>query len=136
MKNKHIICRILTFMLLMLTVSAWAADDNYITGHDLTVAQRDQKVKFAVELINNAEISDLQFDITLPDGISFSKDNEGDLMIELSDSRTTTKKHSIMTRLQANGAMRVVCTSLSGDRFAGNSGNVVNIYLDSACWNT
>ena len=82
-----------------------------------------------VILNNSSDISDIQFDIVLPAGVTIAKDEDDFEMIEVGD-RTTAKKHSIDCLEQPDGSVRVMCTSSKGYTFEGNTGTVLLITLN------
>lgn len=83
-------------------------------------------------LKNKAEITAFQFDLFLPDGFAFAKDDDGNDLIELLETRTNKRDHSIMSMKQADGSTRVLCYSNSNKAFAGESGVVMNLFIDVA----
>ena len=66
-----------------------------------------------------------QCDLYLPEGFSVATDEYGDYLIDL--ARTTTKRHSLATRVMSDGALRIVLSSMTNATFSGNSGDVLNI---------
>ncbi|MBO7050135.1 MAG: dockerin type I repeat-containing protein [Bacteroidaceae bacterium] len=60
------------------------------------------------------EITALQFDVTLPEGVRV-------------ESVTTDKNHMAVSRMQENGKLRVVCLSLGNNTFAGNGETAVTL---------
>lgn len=83
-------------------------------------------------LKNTAAITSFQFDLRLPEGVTIATDSYGDADIQLATERTTLARHSLSYNEQANGDMRVVCTSLKNAPFSGNDGNVVLVRLNIA----
>ena len=89
-----------------------------------------KQIVLPIEMNNTANITAFQFDLYLPDGVTIAKDEDNEYIIDLSDR--ATKSHSISFSQQADGAMRLICTSMSSTAFKGNSGSIVNITLDVA----
>lgn len=89
----------------------------------------DTQITVPVILNNSNDISDIQFDIVLPAGVTIAKDEDDFELIEVGD-RTTVKKHSIDCLEQSDGSVRVMCTSSKGYTFEGNAGTALLITLD------
>ena len=89
-----------------------------------------RQIVLPIEMNNTANITAFQFDLYLPDGVTIAKDDDSEYMIDLSNR--ATKSHSLSFSQQADGAMRLVCTSMSSATFKENSGSIVNITLDVA----
>lgn len=94
-------------------------------------AEAGEQVVLPILLNNNSEISVLQFDLTLPEGISFATDEEGDELISFSP-RTKAGSHVYSFRKQSSGTWRFVVTSPTNATFSGQSGEVMTIVLDIA----
>ncbi len=92
-------------------------------------AYKDQQVVLPIEMNNTSDITAFQFDLYLPEGITIAKD-EGDKYVVNYDSRTDTDQHELVYKMQSDGAIRFVCTSMSGATFSGNEGILINITLD------
>ena len=82
-------------------------------------------VALPVEMVNESEIIAFQCDIYLSDGMGFAKDADGeyDFRYDGRESRT----HVLETRLQSDGAMRVVGYSTSNAAFKSNQGTLFYI---------
>lgn len=91
-----------------------------------------EQVVVAVNMNNVAEITGFQFDLYLPDGITFAVDEDGYELIEISEERTSLRKHSFENILQADGSMRVLCYTNSQAVFSGNDGAVLYLTLNVA----
>ena len=81
---------------------------------------------------NEEEITSFQFDIKLPEGVSFVRDEYGDVDIELSGDRTNNRRHNIGSKLQDDGSLRIICYSSQNSVFRGNDGVVLNMPLNVA----
>lgn len=98
----------------------YVSDDVTISGSSLILP---------VSLRNAAPICGLQFDVTLPSGVSFHKTNNKE-DVKLSTQRTTTTKTDVFDfEKQSNSTMRVVACSTAGTAFSSNNGEVANIQL-------
>lgn len=86
----------------------------------------------SVYLNNVAEITGLQFDVFLPDGVTFAIDDDGYELIELVTERTTVRKHTFENTVQSDGSMRILCYSNSNAIFSGNNGAVLSMTLNVA----
>ena len=72
-----------------------------------------------------------QFDLYLPQGINFVKDDDGYYEANLSTSRTTEKKMNFFDcDLQSDGALRVLCSSTNGAVLDGTDGEVCTILVE------
>ena len=111
-------------------VERTAVDDtNKLYAEDIVLNEGTSEVVLPVVLKNEAEISDLQFDLYLPAGFSIAKDGDDNNLIAVSTERTTSQKHFINSQTRADGSVRIMCTSPTGNTFSGDSGAVVNITL-------
>jgi len=81
-----------------------------------------------VDLTNpDDEITLVQFDLRLPDGLSLKKvDGEYDIDIA---GRTTQKKHSLDANAQADGTVRFLMASSSNTAIEGSSGAIIKMTL-------
>lgn len=122
--------RLIAWALVVLaTMPALAATDNTLAVAELTSSAGSKNVTLTVSLSNVDSISDLQFDLYLPNGISISHDEEDFPLISVNTSRTTARRHRIDYR-EHDTYTRVLCTSSMGYKFSGNDGAVVDIELD------
>ena len=87
------------------------------------------QITLPVILNNTDNISDIQFDIMLPTGVTIAKDEDDFELIEVGE-RTTAKKHSVDCLDQPDGSVRIMCTSSRGYTFEGNSGTVLLMTLN------
>ena len=89
-----------------------------------------KQVVLPIDMNNVASIQAFQFDLYLPDGVTIAKDGDNEYMVELTSR--AAKSHSISAQTRPDGAIRMVCTSMSGATFKGNEGAIVNVTLDVA----
>lgn len=88
------------------------------------------QVVLPVCMNNTADISAVQFDLYLPEGITLAQDEGGFDPVEIA-GRTTAKKHSTLeTSLLQNGAIRILCASNKNYTFEGNEGAILNLTLN------
>ncbi|MCR5362793.1 MAG: leucine-rich repeat protein [Bacteroidales bacterium] len=102
--------------------------DNTLAFATSLKASRGAEFHLPIEMNNANEISAVQFDLYLPEGMTLSTDEYNDYVIELSD-RTTTHRHSVSSRQMSDGALRVVVSSTQNATFTGNSGTLLTLSL-------
>lgn len=111
--------------------------DNCFYIEPIAVAPGKQKV-LSIRMKNKAEVAGFQFDLRLPEGISFAKDEDGLIMAELSEERTTSKKtDSFTSSLLDDGSLRILCGTMKENpatgmlyTFDGNDGEVARITIN------
>ena len=81
-----------------------------------------------IEMNNADNISTVQFDLYLPEGMLLGIDEQGNYDIRLSD-RTTAGQHAVSSRVMDDGALRIVVTSAQNAVFSGNSGTLLTLSL-------
>ena len=98
---------------------------------EAATASPDSETDLIVKMKNatNNSIMGFQFDLVLPTGVTVPKDEDGFYLIELSGDRTNSRKHTVATSLQSNGAIRVVCYSNNNNTFSGQDGTVLTVRL-------
>lgn len=88
-----------------------------------------------IELINDKEITALQFDLTLPEGLSIAQDEYGDIYQIAGRiqyvGRQQTPSHSLDSNT-IGGAVRFKLTSLQNTPFVGSEGAIISITLQAA----
>ena len=111
------------------TPAVTSGDENTLVIEAINAAPGSQVV--VPVLMNNAnDIASFQADLYLPEGMTVAKDAYGDYLVDISTERTTAKKHSITASEQSDGAIRIVCTTMSNASFSGTSGEVATITFD------
>lgn len=103
--------------------------DNTLSIDDMEARSGEQAV-LSVNLENVVDITNLQFDLVLPEGITIAQDEDGYELIDLSTERTSARKHTIGNEAQADGSMRILCYSGSNAVFSGTEGEVLTVTLD------
>ena len=89
-----------------------------------------KQIVLPIDMNNVASIKAFQFDLYLPEGVTIAKDEDEEELIEL--TTRAAKSHTIAYSNRPDGAIRMICTSMSGATFKGNEGTIVNVTLDVA----
>ncbi len=89
-----------------------------------------KQIVLPIDMNNVASIKAFQFDLYLPDGVTIAKDEDEEELIELTSR--AAKSHTIAYSNRPDGAIRMICTSMSGAAFKGNEGAIVNVTLNVA----
>lgn len=104
----------------------------------IAVAPGKQKV-LSIRMKNTSfDVSTFEFDLSLPEGITIAQDEDGVLMVELSEERTkTTRTSSFGSALKPDGGLKVLCGTLVKNpstglpwAFEGNDGEVARITIN------
>ena len=111
-----------------LVIVAHAMADNF-TIADFSIKPGETKT-VSIEL-NNTESSYIAFEfyMTLPEGISISKDESGYLMAELNASRIN--HHNLEVSL-SDGKYHFLCYSGSNEALQGTSGEIISLTVKAA----
>ncbi len=75
------------------------------------------------------EISQIEFELTLPTGIEIVYDEENECDLVDLGSRTTYKKHSVATNKLGDNTTKIICTSQENKTFKNESGDVLIIVV-------
>lgn len=120
------------------------ADDTDLSKYDHafyaapdTVEAGNQCV-LSLRLKNSTAITSFQFDLTIPDGMTYALDEDSMYLVEQSEVRTTKKK---MTNFGFNlvkpGVMRVLCSTMQTDpntnemyTYEGNDGEICTVAIN------
>ena len=102
--------------------------NNTLAFAEALKAATGSEFRLPIEMNNTDEITGVQFDLYLPEGMQLSQDEYGDYNIELSE-RTTARRHSVASRVMPDGALRVVVSSAQNATFSGNSGTLLTLVL-------
>lgn len=100
--------------------------ENTMTLSNVT-ANTGTTVAFPISLNNVDEITALQMDFHLPEGITLATDEDGDVKIETTDR--VSNKHTVDCSKMADGSYRIICYSTKNNTFAGNSGELFSLSL-------
>jgi len=108
------------------------ANENYIYIEPVSV-QGQSEVTLSVKMKNAVEAEGFEFDLYLPDGMTFATDADGFAEVSLSTERTNSRKtNSFDAVIQQDGSLRVLAASTNGSSISGNDGEValVTIHVD------
>lgn len=107
-------------------------NENYIYIEPVSV-QGQSEVTLSVKMKNAVEAEGFEFDLYLPEGMTFVTDANGFAEVSLSTERTNSKKtNSFDSVIQEDGSLRVLAASTNGSSISGNDGEValVTIHVD------
>ena len=100
--------------------------DNVLTISNIK-GNKNTQVVLPIALTNKHQITGLQLDLYLPDGVSVATKSNGKMLIE-----TTSRmdgNYSISSSAM-DGFVRILGYSADGDTFSGNEGDILNITLN------
>ena len=121
---------LLTILLVLLGVQVKAEDHLSIQSAEITAGA---EFTLSIELTNDLTYKAFQMDIVLPEGITPFKTNKGKFVITKDADRMEDTDHSISTNYLADSnTLKLVCTSMGGDEFYGNSGSLFTVKLQAA----
>lgn len=84
----------------------------------------------SVKMKNDINVTGYQFDVYLPEGMSFAQDFDGNYAAALSSQRTSTSATDLfMSSIQKDGSLRIICNSSTGSAFSGNDGEIATIRI-------
>ncbi len=110
------------------TETAISEEGYAMTINDFNIKAGETKTLY-VNMDNVKEIVAFQFDITLPEGLSFAMNSRGKVITALTDR---AYDHTISSNIQENGSLRVLAVSMNNEYFSGNTGNVIGIDIVAA----
>lgn len=87
------------------------------------------EIVLPVLMRNTEDIIAFQFDLTLPEGVSFKLDSRGRPVVKLNYTRTYEGDHTLSSRIQDSGALRVAVYSTENYAFEGLEGPVAEVTL-------
>ena len=128
MKNRRLMLLAMLFTLVGSTLVGRAYADNLSVG---TVKMGPGETKLLeINLVNpDKQYTAFQFDLQLPKGISIVKNDNGNFVASLNDSRKDD--HSFAVSALANNTYRFLAYSLSNAVFTGSSGALVSVSISS-----
>lgn len=100
--------------------------DNMLVMPDNVLAEPGKPFDLHVAMANSDEITAMQCDVYLPDGVTLAQDG-----LELIGDRASSS-HSATMKLQADGAMRILITSPVAEPFGGCEGDLFVLHLNAA----
>ena len=89
----------------------------------------NNKYDLTVDLANRYDITGMQFDIQLPDGVTIAKDNNGEYDILLDDYRKT-RNHTASASSIGYNTYRILVSSATANALKGHSGTVLHIMIE------
>ena len=114
-----------------------SAMENAIYVEPVTVAAGSQQV-LSVRMKNAEAVAGFQFNMQLPDGITFATDDDDAPLAELSTERTTSRRTNYFdSAIQDDGTLIVLCGTTNKNAetdalytFSGNDGEVARITIN------
>lgn len=120
--KKQILKSVLCVVAMMMSMTAQAQVSFHI--EDFIFDEGVYEKEVAICMTNEpSNITGIQMDVYMPEGLSILSDEVG-YFIELG-SRTTSRKHTIESALQKDGAVRIISASSKLYPFSGNEGDVL-----------
>ena len=102
--------------------------ENMVYFEDAT-AFVNTTINLPMQLKNSADITAVQFDVYLPEGVTIEKTSRGKYNITFNEDRADNSTHTLSSAIQADGAIRVICYSTESELFWGNEGAIFNFPL-------
>lgn len=96
------------------------ASDNYLAITDAEVC-KGRQITLPVDMNNTEDITALQFEVSLPEGVTISK-------CQLTERKG--EDHTVSYKILPNGNYQVTAISLSKANFDGTAGALLNLTLD------
>ena len=120
--KKQILKSVLCAVVMMMAMTAQAQVSFHI--EDFIFDEGVYEKEVAICMTNEpSNITGIQMDVYMPEGLSILSDEVG-YFIELG-SRSTSRKHTIESALQKDGAVRIISASSKLYPFSGNEGDVL-----------
>ena len=108
-----------------------SADNTLAIDGITSEAGKTMQQTMSVSLINKESITSLQFDLVLPAGVSVAEE-DGEMKVDLNESRTNQRKHSVSAISNSDGSVHIECVSMTNAAFTGNEGPIIDVALDIA----
>ena len=119
--KKQILKSVLCAVAMMMAMTARAQVSFHI--EDFIFDEGSYEKEVAICMTNEpSNITGVQMDIYMPEGLSIKSDEVG-YFIDFG-SRTTSRKHTLESALQSDGAVRVISASAKLLPFTGNEGDI------------
>ena len=100
--------------------------DNAI-GADNVMGFVGSNITLPILMKNTESIIGMQFDLTLPEGVSVVLDNDNEYMFLLTNRAASS--HSIIAEKMSDGSYRILVSSLQNSKFKGTEGVVMEAML-------
>lgn len=111
-----------------LCLQSWADANTLVIAKD-TAQVGARKVKLDIGMLNSDDITSLQFDIYLPDGIEVDTAVTGKVPFMIGE-RTNIMSHIIICKRYDMQHIKVMMYSSKNICFVGSEGNVMSMYLN------
>lgn len=121
---------VILLSVLSLSVLAMGAADYRLYLEDFSIDAGETK-DISLYLDNVGEITGIQADIVLPEGLSVAIDDEGYYCVTLNSTRKT-RNHTIDGNYQADGAFRIVSYTSDSKPFKLNTGEIATITITAS----
>ena len=116
---------------LLVKTNVSAADNVIYVEPFIAEAGTEGQITFAMR--NTTDIRGFQFDLYLPEGVSVVKKSTGRIVGELcADRLPEDDEHDLSFSEQADGAIRILCSSLYEETFTGNDGPLMTLKVKYA----
>ncbi|MBO5466192.1 MAG: Ig-like domain-containing protein [Prevotella sp.] len=100
--------------------------DNVVYFNDV-IALKNKEMSIPLNLKNKKDITAVQFDLALPNGVTIAMDDKGTAYdITYVEERVDGTTHTLNSALQEDGTVRVLCYSTANELFLGNEGAILN----------
>ena len=89
----------------------------------------NNRFDLTIDLANRYDITGMQFDMQLPDGVTIAEDGYGEYDIELDDARKT-RNHTATANSLGNNTYRILVSSATANALKGHYGTVLHIMVE------
>ena len=103
---------------------------NQLTMPGKVTVEKGKPFELPVAMVNNDDITAVQFDLALPEGMELES-QDGNYLIDLDEERATAA-HELHARELQPGVIRVVISSPQSAPFNGSEGNLFTLHLNSS----
>lgn len=120
-------------LLLFIIFAVCRAQDpaNMLYVSDIETSPNGEAVMiFSLKNEVSGSITLWQTDVELPEGVTPCTDKNGVVLIKLSGTRTSSKRHDIGASIQPDGSLKVLCSSMNNYTFLGTDGEVARLTLN------
>lgn len=110
--------------------TAWAGNDNCFYFTDAAVLPGGQT---SIELCmrnSAADLTCLEAEIQLPEGLSVALDEEGNPIVTL--YRNRTEGHEVLTNVLESGNLKLLVSDIDGSLFSGEEGPILSFRIQAA----
>ena len=117
------------FLLMLSLMAVWAEGTATMSLTNISL-KPGEEVTLGIELTNpEDDITGVQCDLYLPQGISIKKDADGEFISQVTDRINTRKPHTLAWAWQSDGAMRLLNYSTTNQLYKGTSGTIIEVVL-------